>query len=64
MKVALEGVDKAEAISTRVNGTAGLAYDTVKELDGTLQLDKLNETTAVVIRKTDKGTSLTTVTLP
>jgi hypothetical protein len=64
MKVALEGVDKIDAISTRVNDTAGLKYDTIKELEGTSQLDKLNDTTAVVIRKTDKGTSLETVPLP
>lgn len=66
MKVTLEGVDKIEAITSRVGGggTAGLKYDTIKELAGTLQLDKLNDTTAVVIRKTDKGTSLETVTLP
>ena len=66
MKVGLEGVDKIEAITARVavDGTAGLKYDTIKDLDGTLQLDKLNDTTAVVIKKTDKGTSLETVALP
>jgi hypothetical protein len=64
MKVTLEGVDKIDGIESRINGTAGLKYDTVKELDGTLQLDKLNDTTAVVIRKTDKGTSMETVPMP
>ncbi|MSR52958.1 MAG: hypothetical protein EXS09_06660 [Gemmataceae bacterium] len=64
MKVSLDGVEKIESITARVNGTAGLKYDSIKELDGTSQLDKLNETMAVVIRKTDKGTSLETVTLP
>lgn len=64
MKVGLEGVDKIEAIATKVNDKAGLTYDTITDLAGTTQLDKLNDTTAVVIRKTDKGTSLETVTLP
>jgi hypothetical protein len=66
MKVSLEGVDKIESISTPIKGggTAGLKYDTIKDLAGTVQLDKLNDTTAVVIRKTDKGTSLETVPLP
>jgi len=83
MKVSLDGVDKAEAISTPVRGggqpelnnsaattkriggaTAGLKYDVIKDLDGTVQLDKLNDTTAVVIRKTDKGMSLETVAMP
>ena len=29
-----------------------------------MQLDKLNDTTAVVLRKTSKGTSLETIALP
>lgn len=68
MKVALEGVDKIEPITpdTKIDrgGTAGLKYDKVEGLAGTLQLDKLNDTTAVVVRKTDKGVSLETVELP
>jgi hypothetical protein len=82
MKVALEGVDKIEAITAPVRGgapekndaavstklvggaTAGLKYDVVKDLDGTFQLDKLNDSTAVVLRKTDGGLTLMTVALP
>jgi hypothetical protein len=54
------------AVTTqRVGGpTAGLKYETIKDLDGTVQLDKLNDTTAVVVRKTAKGTSLETIALP
>ena len=42
MKVGLEGVDKIEEIKTpiRGGGTAGLKYDKVEGLAGTLQLDK------------------------
>lgn len=82
MRVALEGVDKIDDITSPVRGkpsqkndsavttkleggsTAGLKYDVVKDLDGTFQLDKLNGTTAVVVRKTDKGLSLETIALP
>jgi hypothetical protein len=67
MKVKLEGVDKIEEITTPVrggNGTAGLAYDTIKELDGTLQLDKLSDTTAVVLRRGSDGLTVQTVALP
>jgi hypothetical protein len=64
MKVALEGVDKIDGITEKINGTAGLKYDTIKDLEGTMQLDKLNDTTAVVIRKADGGLSLMTVALP
>jgi hypothetical protein len=53
------------ATTKRVGGaTAGLKYDVVKDLDGTVQLDKLNDTTAVIVRKTAKGTSLETIALP
>lgn len=53
------------ATTQRVGGaTAGLKYDVLKDLDGTVQLDKLNDTTAVIVRKTGKGTSLETVPLP
>lgn len=66
MKVSLEGVDKIEAISTPVRGggTAGLKYDKVADLSGIVQLDKLNDKTAVVVRKSSAGTSLETVELP
>jgi hypothetical protein len=67
MKVGLEGVDKIEEITTPVRGgtgTAGLKYDTIKDLDGTLQLDKLNDTTAVVLRKGTDGLMVQTVMLP
>jgi hypothetical protein len=66
MKVGLEGVDKLEEINTsgRVDGTAGLKYDTIKELEGTQHLDKLNDTTAVVLKTSGKALSLETVELP
>ena len=55
----------AAATTKQIGGaTAGLKYDVVKDLDGTVQLDKLNDTTAVIVRKTSKGTSLETVALP
>ena len=38
MKVPLDGVAKAEAITQPVKGTAGLTYETIKGLDGVEQL--------------------------
>lgn len=66
MKVALEGIDKIEELTTPVRGggTAGLKYDTIKDLAGVTQLDKLNAETAVVLKKTVKGMALETVMLP
>jgi hypothetical protein len=58
-------LNPSAATTQRVGGpTAGLKYETLKDLDGTVQLDKLNDTTAVVVRKTKNGTSLETVALP
>ncbi|HKA08623.1 MAG TPA: hypothetical protein VKD71_15295 [Gemmataceae bacterium] len=55
-----------DAATTKLVGgaTAGLKYEVVKSLDGTFQLDKLNDSTAVVIQKTGSGLSLQTVALP
>ena len=54
------------AATTKLVGgpISGLSYETIKDLDGTVQLDKLNDKTAVIVRKTEKGTSLETVQLP
>jgi len=55
-----------DAATTKLVGgpTAGLKYEVQKDLDGPVQLDKLNDTTAVIVRKTSKGTSLETIALP
>jgi hypothetical protein len=55
-----------EAATTKLVGgaTAGLKYEVLKDLDGTMQLDKLNDTMAVVVRQTKNGLSLQAVALP
>lgn len=65
MKVALENIDKAEEITSKVNGeVAGLKYESIKTLDGTVQLDKISTTKAVVLRKVSGATSLEVIDLP
>lgn len=64
MKVSLDGVDKIEEITKRVDGTAGLKYETVKELEGVTQLDKLNADKAVILKKGDGGMTLEAIPLP
>ena len=65
MKIPTEGIDKAEAITTRVRGTAGLKYDTLKNLQGTEHLDAFDKDHALVlIRTADKKLNLETVELP
>ena len=65
MKVDLTGVDKIEAITSPVKQeTAGLSYETIKTLDGTVQLDKSGKDMAVVLRKAGKNLTLEVLPLP
>ncbi|QDU38591.1 hypothetical protein Mal4_29200 [Maioricimonas rarisocia] len=67
MKIPTEGIESQEGITERVGGggTAGQPYETVEELAGVVQLDKLNDTHAVIITETDGGTlNLKTIELP
>ncbi|MEZ6140969.1 MAG: hypothetical protein R3B84_10395 [Zavarzinella sp.] len=60
MKVSLDGIEKIEGITTRINGVAGLKYDSLADWKDVTQLDKLSDTQAVIL----SGTSLKTVELP
>lgn len=67
MKISTDNIAKQKGITERVGGggTAGLSYDTINELQGVVQLDKLNEGHAVVLVQTENGSqSLKTVDLP
>lgn len=64
MKVDTENVEKQEGITSRVSGTAGLSYDTLKDLKGVEQLDKLGETQAVLLVRDTSGLNLQTIALP
>jgi hypothetical protein len=67
MKVTTDNVAKQDAITEpiRGGGTAGLKYETIKEWTNVQQLDRLNETSAVLLVQNESGaTSLKTMTLP
>ncbi|MBP3958695.1 hypothetical protein J8F10_25905 [Gemmata sp. G18] len=65
MKVPTEGVDKAEAITARPAGdTAGLKYESIKELTDVMQLDKLDDGHALLLVKNGTLHDLKTVPLP
>ena len=64
MKVSTEGIEKQAGITERVSGTAGVKYDTVAELKGVEQLDKLDEKHAVLLVKAEGGLNLQTIALP
>jgi hypothetical protein len=67
MKIRTEGADSAEPINAPVRGggTKGLGYDTITELKGVEQLDKLDDTHALIVARGEGGTlDLKTITLP
>lgn len=66
MKVDLEKVADVEPITERIGGggTAGVPYETIKDLQGVTQLDGLNATHAVVLIETSTGSELKTIPLP
>jgi len=64
MKVRLEGVDKAEGITERISGTAGLKYDTIKGMEGVYKLDAFDKDHAVVLVQSGGKYSLKTIELP
>jgi hypothetical protein len=67
MKISTEGIEKQDAIKAPVKGggTAGQQFETIKDWQGVTQLDKLNDTHAIVLIKTgDAGFDLKTMELP
>jgi len=67
MKISTEGIGRDEGITERVGGggTAGQEYETIESLQGTAQLDRLNDTHAVVLIQPEGGPlTLKTVELP
>ncbi|HVR74736.1 MAG TPA: hypothetical protein VMT52_10410, partial [Planctomycetota bacterium] len=67
MKVSTDNVQKAESITepVRGGGSKGLPYDTIEELKGIDQLDRLDEKHALVVRRSDAGElHLETIALP
>lgn len=66
MKISTEGLENAKGIVERPKSTtAGQTYETIKELDGVVQLDKLDKEHAVILkREADGSLNLDTVPLP
>jgi hypothetical protein len=65
MKIDTAGIETAESITNRIDGTAGLKYETLETLKGVQQLDKYGENHAVFLSTAEDGTmTLATVELP
>ncbi len=66
MKIDADGITKAPALTEPVRGgsTAGTPFTTIKELEGTIQLDKLDDARAVIIIQQGDKLHLRTIALP
>jgi hypothetical protein len=65
MKIPAEGFASATAITARPAGdTAGVKYETIKELQGVMQLDKLDAGHALLLVKAGDALNLKTIALP
>ena len=65
MKISTENIARNEGITTPVKDTAGQTYETIKELEGVVQLDRLNdESVVVLVQGKDGSQELRTVPLP
>jgi hypothetical protein len=68
MKITLEGVEKIDPITKPVRGgtgTAGLTYETIKDVKGVQKLDAFGKDHAVILVRAGKGQlNLETIALP
>ena len=65
MKVELRGIlDNMDGITERIDGTAGLVYETIDELQGVQQLDRYDASRAVILAETNGRLDLRTIDLP
>jgi hypothetical protein len=65
MKISLKDIAQADPITEPVNDKAGLEYETIESEAGVVQLDRLNDNSAVILVQTEKdGQNLATMDLP
>lgn len=64
MRIPTEGIGEAEGIEEKIDGKAGLGYETIAGLEGVTQLDRINDELAVVIKEKDGKADLATIDTP
>ena len=66
MKVSTDTVASQASLDkpVRGGGTAGISYETIKDLKGVVQLDRMNDKQGVLLVESDAGLSLATFYLP
>jgi hypothetical protein len=64
MKISTDNVEKQEGITQRIDGTSGLAYETIGGLKGVEHLDRLGDAHALLLVRNGASLSLESVPLP
>lgn len=66
MKISTDNIKDIEGIETKIADKAGLTYETIDNLKGVEQLDRLSDNQAVVLSRAtpDAAASLTSIVLP
>lgn len=64
LKLSKSDIDATKAIDSRINGTAGLPFETLSDLKDVLQLDKLNDNQAVLLVTNAGREDIRTIDLP
>lgn len=55
MKIATDKIEEADKIEEKVDGTKGVGFETVKDWTDIVQLDRLDDKQAVVLRASQNG---------
>jgi hypothetical protein len=64
IKVDTTGIDTVQPITAKINGKAGLKYESLKELTGVVQLDRLNDSMALMLVKNGNSFDMKSIGLP
>jgi hypothetical protein len=66
MKITTENIENSKSITKPVagGGTDGLTYETIKDLKGVVQLDKLDKDHGLILVQSPSGMNLETIVLP
>jgi len=64
LKLSKGDINSTAAIDSRIAGTAGLPYETIKDLKDVVQLDKLTDTQAVLLVNNSGRQDIRTIDLP
>jgi hypothetical protein len=64
MKISTSDMQRKEGIEERISDKAGQTYETIKDLQGVMQLDRLDAKRAIVLVQNDSGQHIQTIDLP